>query len=403
MRDPISGLVTADKSDRQWEYIKRKPPATGSRRIEHPPENSNITAEQPFPCPIGYYCQGGAVTDQPLYANFSTPQKCFDGFFCPRGSSTPEGKGPCPTGHYCPSDTLAVKCERGHYCPGVGNTKPLPCYPGTYAPNETQSSCVLCEKGEICPGWNRTEPLPCPAGFVCDSSGLSEPNVLCPNGYYCDEGTTTRDPLGYGKPPRPCPPGVFCLAGVAHNITIEWVPSVEEGKWSPQPCSEGYFCEEASSLPRGSGPCFEGHYCPPGTDYPVEVPVGSFSKNQGSIVPTLCFPGTYSPRRGSIECRVCPAGFTCQGYGTYVPKICRAGTYRSLADSVTCKLCPTGTFSPFQGISNIGECFPCPSGRVCGVLGMTDLKDSEPCPGGYICGSGTDRTRQYLHKCPAGK
>ena len=401
--DAITGLVEVDRNHRPWSLVDRLFPATGSRRIEHPPIMDNVTAERPFACPTGYFCRSGVVNDQSVPLNFSTPQKCFDGFFCPRGSTSPEGSGPCPSGYYCPSQQLAVKCDVGHYCPGVGNVEPLTCYPGTYARFEAQTRCTRCEKGHICPGWGRENPILCPVGFVCDSTGLSSPFTFCPEGYFCEEGTSTRNPSGLGKTPKPCPPGIFCLGGVAHNITINWLPNQEEGSIAPQLCPEGHFCQEASSSPKGSGACFQGHYCPPGSHYPVEVPVGSFSRNEGSIVPSLCFPGTYSPIKASTGCRICPAGFTCQGYGTYVPRICKSGTYRSLADSITCKHCPSGTFSPFRGATDIGQCFPCPLGRVCGLAGMTDLHMSTPCPGGHVCGMGTDKRTQYDHKCPAGK
>ena len=42
---------------------------------------------------------------------------------------SPRGKGPCPTGYFCPTQTEAHICPRGQHCPGVGNTKPVDCYP----------------------------------------------------------------------------------------------------------------------------------------------------------------------------------------------------------------------------------------------------------------------------------
>ena len=91
----------------------------------HPPEplcdglvcaggNSNFLAEAPFPCPIGHFCRAGAGTQIPVPKNFSTPQRCFDGFFCPRGSVSPEGTGPCPNGYFCPTQLDAIKCPRGN-------------------------------------------------------------------------------------------------------------------------------------------------------------------------------------------------------------------------------------------------------------------------------------------------
>jgi len=402
--DVETGLVTVDASQRTWSFIKRESPATGQRRIDHPPLNDGVlTAERPFTCPVGHYCRSGVATPDPSPFNFSTPQECFDGFFCPRGSKHPQGSGACPTGYFCPSQTKAVICPEGHYCPGVGNVRPVECYPGTHNPLLGQSNCTLCSTGNICPGWGRTHPEKCPAGFVCASLGLSVPAILCPAGYYCEEGTMTldpSDPLIQG--PKACSAGVFCLGGVAHNLTIDWVPGLKTGISAPQTCTEGSYCQPASVSAAGSGPCFPGHYCKPGSVYPEKVPLGNFASRPGSVASTLCFPGSYAPLTAMEECRSCPAGFTCQGYGTYEPRICEAGTFRSKADSVTCRLCPAGTFSPYQGATDISQCLPCPEGRVCGMQGMTNMAFSVSCPGGYTCGAGTNRANQFKHKCPAG-
>ena len=256
LREPETGLVNFNKSTRAWLYLPRPPPATGESRPEHEPmmltgglsrttgheygpinilqyrhyrkvrhdrslvypttpeslasrgllpDNETLLAEMPFPCPIGTYCRTGATHNDTVQRNFSRPQKCLDGFFCPFGSNSPEGSGPCPTGFYCPRRTEkngplqkqqvtlyeAIVCPEGMYCPGVGNTGPIDCYPGTYNPFKGQSNCTTCPSGHICPGWKRTQPLICPAGFVCMSEGLSAPVVQCPAGYFCRAGTFT--------------------------------------------------------------------------------------------------------------------------------------------------------------------------------------------------------------------
>ncbi|CAM9116223.1 unnamed protein product [Choristocarpus tenellus] len=386
----------------RWIYHSRDRPATGSVRFEHPP-TTLVLAEQPITCPLGYYCGQGVSSSVPLPKNFSTPQRCFDGFFCPRGSSTPEGSGPCPTGYFCPTPFAAVACPQGQYCPGVANTKPRECSPGSYNMQVAQSNCTLCDTGHICPGWGTIYPELCPAGFVCVAQGLSAPILLCPPGYYCQEGTYTLNPADpTDKRPLPCPAGTFCLGGVAHNLTINWVSSIPEGISAPQICTEGTYCEQASVSPSGSGQCYRGHYCPPGVGYPIETPIGNFASDEGSVVPMLCFPGTYAPLTGANECRVCPAGYTCPSYGTYEPTVCEPGHYRSLSDSVTCRPCPTGTFSSSMGVTDMSFCLPCPPGRICGTQAMVNLTESNVCPAGYNCGCGSDRSNQFSHKCPAG-
>ena len=44
---------------------------------------SVVYAPVPFPCPIGHYCKQGASSHIPIPSNFSTPQRCYDGYFCP--------------------------------------------------------------------------------------------------------------------------------------------------------------------------------------------------------------------------------------------------------------------------------------------------------------------------------
>lgn len=417
VRSNETGFVTFNATARSWPIVPRPGQASGSVQADIPPDKSlclenprrcitgslDLNAESPMPCPLGHYCKAGVATDVSVPKNFSTPQRCFDGFFCPRGSATPEGSGGCPTGHFCPSQTDAVPCPAGHYCPGVGNLHPVECYPGTYNPYMGQSNCTLCPTGHICPGWGRERPELCPAGFVCMSLGLSAPVLQCPQGYWCGEGTMTlnaADTTDYR--PFPCPAGTFCLGGVAHNITIDWIPADAYGATAPQTCLTGVYCEEASVSPAGSGPCFPGHYCPPGSAWPTETPKGRFAGTTGSVSPSLCFPGTYSPLASTIACRPCPAGYSCEGYGTYEPTICPAGMYRSMADSVTCKFCPSGTYSPHKGLPDISLCLPCPPGRVCGSAGMNNLSQSVPCASGYICGAGTDRNTLFDHKCPGG-
>ena len=464
--DVETGILTFNASVRPWEILTRELPATGTYIIEHPPEgwdratgkmSKPLLAERPHPCPLGEFCRTGVSTNVSVPKNFSTPQPCFRGFFCPRGSASPEGKGPCPTGFYCPTTTEAYICSRGHYCPGVGNVRPIECYPGTYNPLQQQSNCTLCPPGHVCPGWGRLEPAICPAGFVCLESALSQPVVQCPAGFWCEEGTlvmpfVTDDALakynintnetsqgrrliedsildlivaearaqvlaslvsGTAAPtwhiiannnlvPKMCARGTFCLGGVAHQDIIEWKPADPRGSTAPQLCTEGTFCEQGTESPAGSGSCYLGHYCPPGVDIPIEAPIGNFVSKNGSVVPTMCFPGTYAPLVRTSNCRVCPAGYTCQSYSTYRPQICGIGTYRSLANSITCRLCPQGTWSQITGLTSVSMCEPCPAGRVCGVEKMTNLSQSVACPDGHICGEGTTKAKQFAHQCPAG-
>jgi hypothetical protein len=365
---------------------------------------SSLTAEKPIPCPSGFYCREGVASMTSIEGDFSTPQKCYDGYYCPRGSFAPEGLGACKSGYYCPQMTnQAIECLKGHHCPGIANTKPIECHPGTFSNSTGLSSCLLCDIGHICPSKGMEIPKLCPAGYICDQKGLSVPEKICTPGFICKEGTSTADfsAVGVKTKPLPCPAGKFCLGGVAWNTSFSTqLPSTSlHYKLGPLECNEGYYCKEGSMFP--TDVCFPGHYCPPGTSYPMKVPVGTFS-DAGAIVPTLCFPGSYSSSLGSKSCLPCPTGHSCLGYGTSIPRICDQGTYRSIVDSITCKPCPPGTYLPYRGAADVSECLPMPSGRVSGKKGVRDLVDSRPCDASNICSDATDVSIQGEHKCSGG-
>jgi hypothetical protein len=127
----------------------------------------------------------------------------------------------------------------------------------------------------MCPGWGEILPETCPAGFVCNALGLSFPVVMCPPGYFCEEGTLTIDPSASVQArPRPCQSGTFCLGGVASQSVIEWIPIQPYGANRPQYCIEGTYCKIATLSSSGTGLCFPGHYCPPNSSYPTVTPLG---------------------------------------------------------------------------------------------------------------------------------
>ena len=177
--DNSTGVVTFNVKSVDFSLVPWPVPAMGSSRPDNPPIIEPLVAEGPIPCPSGHYCRSGVVTDSPIPKNFSTPQRCFDGYFCSRGSISPEGMGACPSGYFCPTTLDAVICPpgeflmniiecldgTGYYCPNVGNTVPVECYPGTYMPEEGASNCLVCPTGHICPGYGRLLPEPCPPGF----------------------------------------------------------------------------------------------------------------------------------------------------------------------------------------------------------------------------------------------
>jgi hypothetical protein len=91
-----------------------------------------------------------------------------------------------------------------------------------------------------------------------------------------------------------------------------------------QPCPAGFYCEAASSSPRGSGLCPRGFYCPESTAVPVPTPKGYFADLEGMVQGSECLPGYYAPTIETTKCYPCPPGTKCEADGD----ICPPGTYR---------------------------------------------------------------------------
>lgn len=71
--------------------------AETSISLENPIEDS-IT---PILCDVGTYCTNGAYTSQIIKDDYYTPQSCFSGANCARGSSNPQGIRDCLIGYFC--------------------------------------------------------------------------------------------------------------------------------------------------------------------------------------------------------------------------------------------------------------------------------------------------------------
>lgn len=82
-------------------------------------------------------------------------------------------------------------CWEGHYCP-EGTSAPQPCPLGTFS-NVTHGQTL-----EDC--------NPCPDGFYCEAHATTSPQ-LCKIGYYCTTNTTV--------PTHTCPSGTYCPVGTA--------------------------------------------------------------------------------------------------------------------------------------------------------------------------------------------
>lgn len=342
---------------------------------------TQVALRRPVPCPVGTYCHAGTAASDQLLKNFTAAQPCFESMYCPEGSATPRGFGECAPGFYCPFGTR-LPCPAGSYCPVSGLLAPLACPPGQFNAMVGQSNCTTCPVGYICPGFNRVQPALCPAGYICSKPNLATPNILCPSGFFCLNGTATSDVFRNDTRlrPYPCRPGTYCLKGVVADV-------VRTGDYRyPQNCTEGFYCELGSSSPKGSGLCPRGFTCPSGTAAPLPTAKGTFTALEGSIKAAQCAPGYYAPTIQSTECVPCPPGTSCEDDGTVVADLCPPGSYRGslAADGVSCLACPQGTWSKNWEVRGVEECLACPPGAVCPIDGITDPCATADLPQLYV-------------------
>lgn len=177
-------------------------------------------------CPATKACEKNgdstAEVDLPL---------CAEGFFCKFGSPNrfPETAVDDSTGKYGP-------CPAGHYC-AEGTEDPEPCPAGTFSMQERAWDVDFC--------------IVCPPGFMCETTGLTEPTRPTTAGIrtvdhileatacstvskeYCPIGTNIAQQCltGYYQDQadsgncKECPAGSFCVNG------------------SQEVCKKGYYCE----------------------------------------------------------------------------------------------------------------------------------------------------------------
>ena len=55
--------------------------------------------------------------------------------------------------------------------------------------------------------------LPCTPGFACVGPGLTAPNEVCMEGYFCRGGAYSNQPKDGGLTGDPCPVGHYCPTG----------------------------------------------------------------------------------------------------------------------------------------------------------------------------------------------
>ena len=294
----------------------------------------------------------------------------------------------CPNGFYCPDGYQKIACPYGSdtgYKTASVDWTPCRCAPGFkgVVHNATHSNCTACAEGMHCTGGTHEEI--CPAGYYCDPPGNK---TLCTPGMYCPAGT---------GPARNCSLGSFCKTTIHMEKCIDPINIgyyCPEGSSSRLPCTQNYYCPNASVRIA----CTGNQSCPAGTFTLSACPVGKWCN--GSIEHTCDNLGDFC-QKGTTTPTNCSAGHYCT---TNTQKVeCRAGKYcpeRSTAQTD----CPAGSFCPDPSVK-----FPCPNATYC-PAGSTAI---QPCPPGFycvvpslkaVCSSGfyCPENSTVLQKCPAG-
>ena len=140
----------------------------------------------------------------------------------------------CHAGYYCPLGSInstQFLCPLGHYCPGgTQYGSQFKCKAGTFSDIPGLSADWQCKK--------------CPPGFYCSTSGLIKPDDECDGGYFCEIGSSSRQPRNLSEGGGICPMRYYCPKGIS----------------TPVPCSLGHYCgREGLEFPEGV--CDAGWIC----------------------------------------------------------------------------------------------------------------------------------------------
>ncbi|CAN0099917.1 unnamed protein product, partial [Heterosigma akashiwo] len=338
------------------------------------------------PCEKGEECARGA----------HRPTPCRGGHYCahPNGTVT----GPCAAGYYCVGGSwdgtpealynangtlLGDVCPAGHYCP-EGSSQPVPCGPGHYA-SATHNT-------------NASDCAPCTPGYHCPNASTVVPTELCPEGFYCEEGTEN--------------PHLQCAAGQQCPLGSSSAGDCPEGTYQPyaaqgncSSCPPGQYCGVKTTTPSD---CPPGFFCPESTRHAHEFPCpnGTYSNESRLEMQSQCVdcdPGSYCLYEGmTAPSGFCDSGFYCN-YGAVISAPDSEGVYGYTGETCVNRedgqandVCPVGHYCP-QGS---GYPIPCPQGTYNNESGAGSSSVCTDCTPGWYCDH--NATIQPYRGCPSG-
>ena len=357
--------------------------------------NTELTRYEEFPCEKGHYCINGTRYPCPAgkygstigNTNSSCDGMCSAGFYCPEGSIStmqypcgksnlfcPEGSPSpifvrsgffsnelkddmfkdseliCPPGYWC-ENAVRKPCPAGRWGNSSGLVSSLcdgPCLAGYFCPEGSVSDSafrcgsinVHCPEGSDSPivtemgYYSSRVGLQPSLPYAFDETSTMEIQVLCEQGYFCENGIRTQ-----------CPPGSYGVGVGGKSLSSACLP-----------CSAGYYCPSQANFPSLTSEDREcggpNVICPIGSAYPLDVSLGYYSvHNEYELIcepghwckdgiKNKCPAGSYGNEYGlwSVRCSgFCPAGFYCEE-GVSDPIPCQANTY-SVAGLDQCISC----------------------------------------------------------------